>query len=194
MLILALTGSIGMGKSTAAQMFRARGIAVHDSDAAVHEIYSGPDAAAIAARFPGVLRDGSVDRVLLGGNVLNDPAALRDLEAIVHPLVTARRDTFLARARASGKRCVLLDVPLLFETGGQSKASVIVVVSAAFAVQKQRVLVRSGMTEDRFQQILRRQMPDGDKRARAHAVIATDRGLAAADRQVGDLLRALASA
>ena len=194
MLILALTGSIGMGKSTAAQMFRARGIAVHDSDAAVHEIYSSPDAAAIAARFPGVLRDGRVDRVLLGSNVLNDPAALRDLEAIVHPLVTARRDTFLAGARSSGKRCVLLDVPLLFETGGQSKARVIVVVSAAFAVQKQRVLVRSGMTEERFQQILRRQMPDGDKRARAHAVIATDRGLAAADRQVGDLLRALASA
>ena len=194
MLILALTGSIGMGKSTAAQMFRARGIAVHDSDAAVHEIYSSPDAAAIAARFPGVLRDGRVDRVLLGGNVLNDPAALRDLEAIVHPLVTAHRDTFLARARSSGKRCVLLDIPLLFETGVQSEASAIIVVSAAFAVQKQRVLARSGMTEERFQQILRRQMPDGDKRARAHALIATDRGLAAADRQVGDLLRALASA
>ena len=194
MLILALTGSIGMGKSTTAQMFRARGIPIHDSDAAVHEIYSGRDAAAIAARFPGTVRDGRVDRVLLGGKVLNDPAALRDLEAIVHPLVAARRDAFLVRARESGKSCVLLDIPLLFETGGESQARLIVVVSAAFAVQKQRVLARSGMTEERFQQILRRQLPDGDKRARAHAVIATGRGMEAADRQVGDLLRALASA
>ena len=194
MLILALTGSIGMGKSTTAQMFRARGIPVHDSDAAVHALYRGAAVAPVEARFPGSSRDGMVDRAVLGARVLDDAAALRDLEAIVHPLVTAHREAFLARARAAGRRCVLLDVPLLFETGGDRLADLVIVVSAAFSVQKQRVLARSGMTEVRFEQILRRQMPDREKRIRAHAVVATDGGLSAADRQVGDLLRALAAA
>lgn len=194
MLILALTGSIGMGKSTTAGMFRARGIPVHDSDAAVHSLYSGVAVAPVEARFPGSASDGMVDRAALGARVLNDAAALRDLEAIVHPLVTAHRDAFLAGARGAGKHCVLLDIPLLFETGGDGLADLVIVVSAAFSVQKQRVLARSGMTEARFEQILRRQMPDREKRLRAHAVVATDRGLKTADRQVGDLLRALAAA
>lgn len=194
MLILALTGSIGMGKSTTARMFRARGIPVHDSDAAVHSLYSGVAVAPIEARFPGSASDGMVDRAALGARVLNDAEALRDLEAIVHPLVAAHRDAFLAGARVAGEHCVLLDIPLLFETGGDGLADLVVVVSAAFSVQKQRVLARSGMTEARFEQILRRQMPDREKRLRAHAVVATDRGLKTADRQVGDLLRALAAA
>lgn len=191
MRILALTGSIGMGKSTTAAMFSARGVAVFDSDACVHRLYNGRAAPVIEARFPGAAPDGKVDRARLAAYVLKDRAALADLEALVHPMVAAEKAAFLNQQSRLGRRRALLDVPLLFETGGDREADLTIVVSAQASVQKQRVLARPGMTEAKFLQIIQRQLPDAEKRRRGHYVIETDRGLAAADRQVGDLLRAL---
>ena len=194
MIIIGLTGSIGMGKSATSQHFRGLGVAVHDSDAAVHRLYSGHAAALVEARFPGSARDGAVDRVLLAARVLGDTVAIRDLEAIIHPLVAADRDAFTAAARRKGARCVVLDIPLLFETGAEAMVDVIAVASAPFSVQSQRVLARPGMTAEKFRQIVLRQLPDAEKRRRAHVVIATNRSLADAARQVEGLLRALAAA
>lgn len=194
MFVLGLTGSIGMGKSTAAAMFRAEGIAVHDADAVVHELYRGEAAPAIEAAFPGTTRDGVVDRGLLGALVLDDPAALARLEAIIHPLVAASRDAFLSEAEKKGARLVVLDVPLLFETGGDRRVDAAVLVTAPEAVQKERVSRRPGMTPERLAVILARQRPDAEKRARAQFIIDTGGEFAATARQVRAILRALAGA
>ncbi|SFJ98966.1 dephospho-CoA kinase [Methylocapsa palsarum] len=183
-----------MGKSTTAAMFRAEGVPVHDSDATVHELYNGPAAAAIEAAFPGVVVNGEVDRRRLGALVLEDDAALRRLETIVHPLVFASRDAFLAKARRSGVRLVVLDVPLLFETGGEKNVDAVVLVSAPESVQKARVGRRRGMTPEWLAVILAKQTPDAEKRARSHFIIDTGHGLEIARRQVRGVLRALAGA
>jgi dephospho-CoA kinase len=197
MFVLGLTGSIGMGKSTVAAMFRAEGIAVHDADAVVHALYRGEAAPKIEAAFPGTTRDGVVDRAVLGAVVLDDPAALARLEAIMHPLVAASRDAFLTdltEAEKTGASLVVLDVPLLFETGGDRWVDAVVLVTAPEAVQKERVSRRPGMTPERLAVILARQMPDAEKRARAHFIIDTGGELAATARQVRAILRALAGA
>lgn len=188
--ILGLTGSIGMGKSATAAMFRELGIPVHDADAAVHALYAGLAAPLIEAAFPGTVVGGVVDRPALSARVLGDDAAMRQLEAIVHPLVTAQKAGFLRRW--SARPLVVLDVPLLFETNGERRCDAVVVVSADPAVQRSRVLARPGMTPERFEAILARQVPDSEKRRRAHAVIDTGRGFEAARRQVADLVRSLA--
>jgi dephospho-CoA kinase len=194
MLILGLTGSIGMGKSTTAAMFRALGAPVHDADLAVHALYRGAAVAPVEAAFPGVARDGAIDRTLLGPRVLGDPAAMARLEAIVHPLVAAAREAFLVRARAAGARLAVLDIPLLFETGGERLVDAVAVVTAPEPVQKARVLARPGMTEAQLEAILGRQTPDSEKRRRAHVLIDTGRGLEPARRQVAGVLRAFAGA
>ena len=194
MFVLGLTGSIGMGKSTAAAMFRAEGIPVHDADAVVHALYHGEAAPKIEAAFPGTTRDGAVDRGLLGALVLDDPAALARLEAIMHPLVAASRDAFLTEAEKKGASLAVLDVPLLFETGGDRKVDAVILVTAPEAVQKERVSRRPGMTPERLAVILARQMPDAEKRARAHFIIDTGGEFAATARQVRAILRALAGA
>jgi dephospho-CoA kinase len=191
MVVLGLTGSIGMGKSTAAGMFRERGAPVHDSDAVVHRLYAGAAAPLIEAAFPGVVENGVVDRTLLGQRVLGDGAAMKRLEAIVHPLVRAEENAFLAQAAASRAPVAVLDIPLLFETGGEARVDVIAVVSAPAEEQRRRVLARPGMTEEKFRQILARQTPDAEKRRRAHFVVDTGHGMEPARRQIRDILRAL---
>jgi dephospho-CoA kinase len=192
-LVLGLTGSIGMGKSTTAALFREAGVPVHDADATVHALYAaGPAVALVEAVFPGTTGPGGVDRAALGARVVDDPVAMRRLEAIIHPLVRQAEDAFLAEARAAGHPIVVLDIPLLFETGAQSRCDAVLVVSAPSSVQKERVLARPGMTEERFAAILARQMPDSEKRARADVVIDTGSGLEAARRQVEAVLRSFA--
>ncbi|MCI0467874.1 MAG: dephospho-CoA kinase [Beijerinckiaceae bacterium] len=194
MFVLGLTGSIGMGKSATAAMFRAEGIAVHDADATVHALYSGEAVPAIEAAFPGTTRDGAVDRARLSGIVLDNPEALARLEAIIHPMVAASRDAFLAAAAKKGEGLVVLDVPLLFETGGDRNVDAVVLVTAPESVQMDRGSKRPGMTRERFAALLARQMPDSEKRARAHFIIDTGQGFAAAERQVHGIIRALAGA
>lgn len=194
MFVLGLTGSIGMGKSTTATMFREQGVPVHDSDATVHRLYAGRAAPLVEAAFPGVSVAGVVDRARLGERVIGRPEEMRRLEAIVHPLVWEEEEAFRARAAASRAPVAVLDIPLLFETGGEGRVDAIVVVTAAPEVQRSRVLARPGMTEERFAAILARQLPDAQKRRRAHFVVDTGRGLASARRQVSDILRALAGA
>ncbi|AYV45794.1 dephospho-CoA kinase [Caulobacter flavus] len=193
MIILGLTGSIGMGKSTTAKMFEAQGAPVYDSDAAVHALYSVGGAAVgpVEAAFPGVVVDGAIDRARLSAQVVGDPEALEKLEAIVHPLVGAHRIGFFETARADGHDIVVLDVPLLYETGGQKNVHKVVVVSAPADVQRERVLARPGMTPEKFEAILARQLPDAEKRARADFVVDTGRGLQAAEDQVRDILTLL---
>ncbi|KAI6244238.1 DNA polymerase III subunit epsilon [Aphelenchoides fujianensis] len=185
MIVLGLTGSIGMGKSTTAAMFEAEGVPVYDSDAAVHALYAAGGA---ATAFPGVVTDGAIDRAKLSARVVGDPEALAKLEAIVHPLVGAHRIGFFDKARAEGHEIVVLDVPLLFETGGQKSVDKVVVVSAPPEVQRARVLARPEMTPEKFEAILARQLPDAEKRARADFVIDTGRGVDHAREQVRDLL------
>ncbi|MEW4460182.1 dephospho-CoA kinase [Roseibium algicola] len=194
MIRIGLTGSIGMGKSTTAKMFAAEGVPVHDADATVHALYSGRAAPLIEAAFPGTVSDGKVDRTLLSPHVLGKPEAMKKLEAIVHPLVRDEEQLFLQRARADHRRIVLLDIPLLFETGGEARVDVVVVVTANAQVQRDRVLSRLGMSEDRFEAILAKQMPDAEKRRRAHFLVDTGRGMEAAKRQVRAILKALAAA
>lgn len=184
MIVLGLTGSIGMGKSTTAGMFREAGVPVHDSDETVHRLYSGIAAPLIEARFPGTVVDGKVDRDRLAAAVLGKPEALRELEKIVHPLVRADADAFLARHREAGAPLALLDIPLLFETGGEDRVDRIVVVTAPAEIQRERVLARPGMTKDKFEAILARQVPDAQKRARADFVIDTGKGMEAARQAV----------
>ena len=191
MILLGLTGSVGMGKSTTAAMFSARGVPVFDSDAAVHRLYRGEAVAPVEKAFPGVTRDGVIDREALGRQVIGDPAAMTRLEAIVHPLVRAERERFVVAVRETHTRLVVLDVPLLYETGGEAEVDAVALVSAPFAVQKARVLARSGMTEARFAAILAKQMPDAAKRRRARFVIETGKGLEAAERQVEAVIAAL---
>jgi len=175
MRVLGLTGSIGMGKTTAAAALRRLKVPVHDADAAVHRLSGkgGAAVAAIAAAFPGVVKNGAVDRQELGRRVFGDPAALAKLESILHPLVRRETQRFLARARAARRPLVVLDVPLLFETGGEARCDAVLVVSAPRFVQRTRVLARPGMTEERLAGIEARQMPDGEKRRRADYVVPT---------------------
>jgi dephospho-CoA kinase len=177
MIILGLTGSIGMGKSTTAGMFRDEGVPVHDSDETVHRLYSGPAAALIDEAFPGTAKDGAVDRDSLAKAVLGNPEALRRLEAIIHPLVRADADEFIERHRANGEPLVLLDIPLLFETGGTDRVDRIVVVTASPEAQRERVLGRPGMTEEKFEALVAQQIPDAEKRRQADFVIDTDLGM-----------------
>ncbi|WP_296583899.1 dephospho-CoA kinase [Xanthobacter sp.] len=192
MWVLGLTGSIGMGKSATARMFRSLGVPVHDADASVHALYRGAAVAPVEAAFPGVTRDGAIHRAALGARVLGDAEAMKRLEAIVHPLVREAETAFLAKARESGARLAVLDIPLLFETGGDRRVHAVAVVSASKAVQRERVLGREGMTEEKFETILAKQMPDAEKRRRAHFVIDTGRGFTAAEHQVAGIVRALA--
>lgn len=171
MIILGLTGSIGMGKTTAANMFAEAGVPVYSADDTVHQLYSGRAAPLIEAAFPGTVVDGTVDRTKLSSAVLGKPEALKRLESIIHPLVHEEEAAFLARALADGADIALIDIPLLFETGGQSRVDKVAVVFAPADIQRERVLSRAGMTEAKFEAILARQMPDAEKRTRADFVI-----------------------
>lgn len=197
MIVLGLTGSVGMGKSTAAAMLRRLGVAVHDSDGVVHRLLA-PKGAAVApvmAAFPGVARgDGGIDRAALGARVFGDPAGLRRLERILHPLVRWSQQRFLARARARRLRLVVLDIPLLFETGGGRRCDKIIVVSAPAFLQRARVLARPGMSEARFGAILAQQMADAEKRKRADYVLPSGLGRAVTFRRLKRILRELQSA
>jgi dephospho-CoA kinase len=196
MIVLVLTGSIGMGKSTTARLFEEAGAAVWDADAAVHRLYQKGGAAvdAVEAAFPGVVVDGAVDRTRLSARLQESPEGFPALEAIVHPLVRADREAFVARAREEGRTVVVLDIPLWFETGAdRTGVTAVVVVSAPEAEQRRRVLSRPGMTEARFRQILSRQVPDAEKRARADAVIDTGQGIPYARQQVALLMERLTS-
>jgi dephospho-CoA kinase len=193
MRIIGLTGSIGMGKSTTAAMFREAGIPVYDADAEVHKAYDVGGAAVepVGAAFPGVVRDGRVDREELRKRVLGDPAALKVLNGIVHPIVGRARARVFEEAEAAGADMVLLDVPLLFETGGDRNVEKVIVVSAPAEMQRARVLAREGMTPERLDAILAQQTPDAEKRARADYVVDTGRGLEAARAQVAEIIAAL---
>lgn len=189
--LIGLTGSIGMGKSTTAQMFRDEGAPVYDSDRLVHDIYCGPAAEEIERAFPGSTRDGVVDRTRLAALVLDRPEAIKELEAIVHPLVWEGRRKFLEEQARKGAEFVVLDIPLLFETGAERDLDAVVVVTAPEEIQRRRVLARPGMTEEKFRSILARQTPDAEKRRRADFVIHTDAGFEAARAEVRNVLAAL---
>ncbi len=191
--VLCLTGSLGMGKSTAARFFAAAGVPVHDSDAVVHALYEGEAVTLVERAFPGSSANGKVDRSRLAAMVLNDAPALARLEAIVHPLVFASRERFLAQARDRGMPVVLLDVPLLFETGADCHCDAIVVVSAPLEVQRQRAFERPGMTEDKFAAILRKQMPDAEKRRRADFILDSSQSFDHTRAQIGDILQRVAT-
>jgi dephospho-CoA kinase len=184
MIVLGLTGSIGMGKSTTAKMFVEAGVPVHDSDETVHRLYAGAAAPLVGAAFPGTVTDGVVDRAVLARHVLGNPAALKRLEAIIHPLVRADAGAFLARHRAQGTPVVVLDIPLLFETGGRDRVDKVVVVTAPPQIQRERVLSRPGMTSEAFESILAKQVPDAEKRRLADYIIDTSKGLERARREV----------
>ncbi len=192
MFVLGLTGSIGMGKSTAGRFFAEAGVPVHDADGVVHRLYEGEAAAAIEAAFPGTAASGKVDRAKLAERVLDNPAAIRRLEAIIHPLVRESEAKFLAETAARGEPVAVLDIPLLFETGAQERVDAVVVVSAGPEAQRARVLGRPGMTESKLEAILAKQMPDVEKRRRAHFVVDSSGGLDSARAQVHGILRAVA--
>jgi dephospho-CoA kinase len=176
MIVLGLTGSIGMGKSTTAKMFAEAGVPVHDSDEAVHRLYASEAVPLIEEAFPGTTDNGVVDRTKLAARVLGNSAALKQLEGIIHPLVHADADAFLARHRKAGEALAVLDIPLLFETAGRNRVDKVVVVSAPEAIQRDRVLARPGMTEEKFAAILARQVSDAEKRRLADYVIDTGTG------------------
>jgi dephospho-CoA kinase len=191
MMVLGLTGSIGMGKSTTAKLFADAGIPVHDSDEAVHRLYSGAAAPLVEAAFPGMVKQGIVDRTELAKRVVGNPQAIARLEKIVHPLVRADADAFLRHHRAAGAPLAVLDIPLLFETGGIDRVDKIVVVTAPAEIQRQRVLSRPGMTPEKFEAILARQTPDAEKRKRADFIVDTGTGLDAARQAVLSIIREL---
>ena len=188
MLILGLTGSIGMGKSTTAKLFAEAGVPVYDADAAVHKIYEGEAAPAIEAAFPGTTADGKVDRVKLSAKVLHDPAAIKQLEQIVHPMLGASRQKFLDDAERSGAPVAVVDVPLLFETGGEKRVDAVVVVTTTPEVQRERILARDNMTGEKLDAILARQLPDAEKRKRADFVVDTSDGLDPVRVRIRDIL------
>ena len=188
MIVLGLTGSIGMGKSTTAKMFREAGVPVHDSDETVHRLYAGKAAPLIEEAFPGTVRDGAVDRGLLAAQVLGRPEAMKKLETIIHPLVRADADAFVARHRDATTPLVVLDIPLLFETGGRSRVDKVVVVTAPAEVQRERVLARPGMTEEKLAAILASQVPDAEKRRQADFIIDSSQGLEAARAEVARII------
>lgn len=188
MIVLGLTGSIGMGKSTTAKMFAEAGVPVHDSDEAVHRLYAGEAAPLIEAAFPGTVKDGAVDRAELSRHVLGDATALKKLEGIIHPLVRADANAFIERSRADGAPIAVLDIPLLFETNGRGRVDKVVVVTASSEVQRERVLARPGMTEQKFEAILAKQVPDAEKRKLADYIIDTGSGLEAAREAVRSII------
>ncbi|MCZ4289512.1 dephospho-CoA kinase [Hoeflea alexandrii] len=191
MIIIGLTGSIGMGKSTTSDMFKALGVPVISADEIVHDLYSAEAAPLIEAAFPGTAPDGVVDREILSARLMAAPQEFKRLEAIIHPLVRAREKQFVDAAAARGEPMVLLDIPLLYETGSTDRVDVVVVVSCAPEIQRTRVMARPGMTAEKFEAILARQIPDTEKRARADYVIDTGRGLEAARSQVAEIVAAL---
>lgn len=188
MMIIGLTGSIGMGKSTTAKLFAAEGVPVADSDAIVHALYSGEAAPLIEAAFPGTLTGGIVDRAKLGAKLIGKPEEFKRLEAIIHPLVRQAQDEFLAKAKKAGAKYAVLDIPLLFETKAENRVDKIVVVSCPAEIQRRRVMERPGMTEEKLKTILARQMPDAEKRARADFIIDTSQGVDAARQDVREIL------
>ena len=191
MIVIGLTGSIGMGKTTTAKLFAEEGVPVCDSDALVHDLYQTEGVVPIAAAFPEAVKEGKVDRAVLSQILRENPAQFSILEDIVHPLVRAKQDAFIAEQRARGRAVALLDIPLLFETKAENRVDVVVVVSSAEDIQRQRVLSRPGMTEEKFHMILARQMPDVDKRKKADFVIDTGRGIHDAKAQVRAVLQTL---
>jgi dephospho-CoA kinase len=192
MFVLGLTGSLGMGKSTTANFFAEEGVPVHDADAAVHRLYEGEAVPLIEAAFPGTTAAGKVDRDKLAQRVLGNPQAIEKLEQIVHPLVRASEQRFLAEAAAGGAKVAVLDIPLLFETGGDGRCDAVVVVSAPAETQRARALKRPGMSEAKLQAILAKQMPDAEKRARADFIVDSGQGFDAARAQVRDILARVA--
>ena len=191
MIVLGLTGSIGTGKSTTAAMFADLGVPVHDADRAVHDLYAGDAVAQIATAFTGAVRHGKVDRAALSEILRQAPERFGELEAIVHPLVREKEAAFLAHHREAGTPIVLLDIPLLFETGGAARVDKVVVVTCDPAIQRQRVLARPGMTEEKFDLIRARQMPDAEKRKRADFVVDSGHGLEPARQQVAEIIDTL---
>jgi dephospho-CoA kinase len=190
MFVLGLTGSIGMGKTTTAKLFADAGVPVHDADACVHRLYEGEAVAAIEAAFPGTTKDRKIDRAALGRHFVGNAEALRRLEAIVHPLVRRAEAGFLEQAEKTGAKVAVLDIPLLFETGGDQRVDAVAVVTAPPDVQRARVLER-GIAPAQFETLLARQMPDAEKRRRADFVVDTSRGIESARAQVHDILAAV---
>ena len=189
MIILGLTGSIGMGKSTTAKLFAEAGVPVYDADAMVHKLYQGEAAPEIEAAFPGTTVDGKVDRQKLSARVVHDPAAIKQLEQIVHPMLGASRQKFFADAEQSGAPVAVVDVPLLFETGGEKRVDAVVVVTTSAEIQRERILARGTMTNEALDAILARQLPDAQKRQRADFVVDTSHGLDPVRAQIRDILR-----
>ena len=192
MLILGLTGSIGMGKSTTAKLFAEAGVPVYDADAAVHEIYEGEAAPAIEAAFPGTTVDGKVDRARLSAQVVHNPAAMKQLEQIVHPMLGASRQKFFEDAQAAGAPVVVVDVPLLFETGGEKRVDAVVVVTTTPEAQRERVRARGTMDDAKLDAILARQLPDAEKRNRADFIVDTSHGLEPVRERIRDILAEVA--
>ena len=188
MLILGLTGSIGMGKSTTAKLFEEAGVPVYDADAAVHQLYEGEAAPAIEAAFPGTTANGKVDRAKLSAKVVHDPAAMKQLEALVHPMLRAHHQKFLDDAERSGAPVAVVDIPLLFETGGEKRVDAVVVVTTSLETQRERILARDNMTAEKLDHILARQIPDAEKRNRADFVVDTSHGLDPVRSRIRDIL------
>ena len=188
MIILGLTGSIGMGKSTAAKLFAEAGVPVYDADATVHMIYEGEAAPAIEAAFPGTTTGGKVDRNRLSAQVVHQPAAIKRLEHILHPMLRSYHQKFLHDAEASGAPIAVVDVPLLFETGGEKRVDAVVVVTTSPEIQRQRILARDGMTGEKLDAILARQLPDAEKRKRADFIVDTSHGLDPVRARIRDIL------
>jgi dephospho-CoA kinase len=193
MFILGLTGSIGMGKTTTARLFAEEGVPVHDADAVVHKLYEGEAVPLIEAAFPGTTREGRVDRQALGKRVVGDAAALKRLEDIVHPLVRNAETRFLVDAEAAGAKAVVLDIPLLLETGGDQRVDAVVVVTAPDDVQRQRVMERPGMTAEKMETLIAKQMQDAEKRRRADFIVDSGQGLDHARMQVRQILARIAN-
>ena len=188
MIILGLTGSIGMGKSTTAKLFAEAGVPVYDADAAVHMLYDGEAVSAIEAAFPGTTANGKVDRNKLSARVVHDPAAMKRLEQVVHPMLGASRQKFLQHAERSGAPVAVVDVPLLFETGGEKRVDAVVVVTTTPEIQRERILARDNMTIEKLDAILSRQLPDAEKRKRADFVVDTSHGLDLVRARIRDIL------
>jgi dephospho-CoA kinase len=188
MLILGLTGSIGMGKSTTAKLFAEAGVPVYDADATVHGVYEGEAAPAIEAAFPGTTVNGRVDRTRLSERVVHDPVAMRRLEAIVHPMLRSHHQRFLEEAEKSGAPVAVVDIPLLYETGGETRVDAVVVVTTSPEVQRERILARENMTGEKLDAILARQLPDAEKRRRADFVVDTSHGLDPVRARIRDIL------
>lgn len=189
MRVLGLTGSIGMGKSTTAKLFAEEGVPVYDADATVHMIYENEAAPAVEAAFPGTTHDGRVDREKLSARVVHDADAMKQLEAIVHPMLKAHHQKFLDDAERSGAPVAVVDIPLLYETGGDARVDAVVVVSTTEDIQRERILSRAAMTPEKLDAILGRQMPDAEKRRRADFIVDTSHGLDPVRARIRDILK-----